>query len=77
MPHNDGGTIRDTDWVNLREGNNSTESTYGVFTARSFHIGIVQGLLIDGSVRGFSDSIDRGVWRAAGTRRGGEVSGEF
>lgn len=77
VPHNDGGTIRDTDWVNIREGNNATESTYGIFTARSFHPGIVQGLLVDGSVRGFSDNIDRGLWRAAGTRGGGEVPGEF
>lgn len=76
-PYNDGGTIRDTDWVNIREGNSATDSTFGVFTARSFHTGIVQGLLMDGSVRGFSDNIDRGLWRSAGTRSGGEVSGEF
>ena len=77
VPHNDGGTIRDIDWVNIREGNSATDSTYGVFTARSFHTGIVQGLLMDGSVRGFSDNIDRGLWRGLGTRSGGEVSGEF
>jgi prepilin-type N-terminal cleavage/methylation domain-containing protein len=77
VPHDDGGTIRDVDWVNIREGNNATESTYGVFTARSFHTGVVQGLLVDGSVRSFSDNVDRGLWRAAGSRAGGEVAGEF
>jgi len=77
VPHNDGGTIRDVDWVNSREGVSATASTYGAFTARSFHTGIVQGLLMDGSVRSFSDNIDRGVWRGAGTRSGGEVAGEF
>lgn len=77
VPHDDSGTIRDTDWVNIREGNDAAESTYGVFTARSFHTGNVQGLLVDGSVRNFSDNVDQTLWRAAGSRAGGEVSGEF
>jgi len=77
VPHLDGSTTRDIDWVNIREGNNATESTYGVFTSRSFHTGTVQSLLLDGSVRSFSDNIDRGVWRGLGTRGGGEVLGEF
>ena len=77
VPHLDGSTTRDIDWVNIREGNNATESTYGVFTSRSFHTGTVQSLLLDGSVRSFSDNIDRGVWRGLGTRGGGEVPGEF
>lgn len=77
VPHNDGGTVRDVDWVNSREGVSAADSTFGVFTARSYHTGIVQGLLMDGSVRGFSDNIDRGVWRGAGTRSGGEIAGEF
>ncbi len=77
VPHLDSGIVRDIDWVNVREGNSATDSTFGVFTARSYHTGIVQGLLMDGSVRGFSDNIDRGVWRATGTRGGGEVNGEF
>ena len=77
VPHLDGSTTRDIDWVNIREGNNATESTYGVFTSRSFHTGTVQSLLMDGSVRSFSDNIDRGIWRGVGTRGGGEVPGEF
>ena len=77
VPHLDGSTTRDIDWVNIREGNHATESTYGVFTSRSFHTGTVQSLLMDGSVRSLSDSIDRGIWRGLGTRGGGEVLGEF
>lgn len=77
VPHNDGGKILDIDWVNQREGRSATDSTYGVFTARSFHTGLVHGLLMDGSVRAFSDNIDRWLWRGAGTRSGGEVPGDF
>lgn len=77
VPHNDGGTIRDVDWVNIREGNSATDPTFGVFTARSFHTGTVQGLLMDGSVRGISDTIDRGLWRGLGSRSGGEIPGDF
>ncbi|MEZ6061151.1 MAG: DUF1559 domain-containing protein [Planctomycetaceae bacterium] len=48
-----------------------------IISARSFHIGGVNSLLADGSVRFFSDSIDLGIWRSLGTRSGGEVTGEF
>ena len=45
--------------------------------ANSRHVGGVQLLLCDGSVRFTSSNIDIGVWRAVGTRNGGEVIGEF
>lgn len=44
---------------------------------RSRHIGGVQGLLCDGSVRFFQNSIDLNVWRAAGSTQDGEVIGDF
>jgi hypothetical protein len=34
-------------------------------------------LLCDGSVRFASENIDLGLWRAVGTRKEGEVIGEF
>lgn len=47
--------------------------SYGFHAARSFHKGGVQGLLADGSVRFYSDSVDSGIWRAVATRNGGEA----
>jgi hypothetical protein len=54
-----------------------TDITYGVITARSYHAGLVQSGLMDGSVRVLTDSIDLNTYRALGTRAGGEVTGDF
>jgi prepilin-type processing-associated H-X9-DG protein len=51
--------------------------TYAAVTARSYHTGMVNTLLMDGSVRTISDTIDLDVWRSAGTRLGGEVIDGF
>jgi prepilin-type processing-associated H-X9-DG protein len=45
----------------------------GVVTARSLHPGGVNSLMGDGSVRFATDSTARQVWRALGTRNGGEL----
>ncbi len=37
------------------------------------HVGVFSVSFVDGSVRRFSDSIDNEIWRAMGTRAGGEV----
>lgn len=42
--------------------------------ARSYHPGGVLGLLTDGSVSFYSESVTLDVWQALGTRAGGEVS---
>ena len=49
----------------------------GIFAARSEHTGGIQSVLCDGSVRFMSENIDLTVWRALGTRSGGEILGEF
>lgn len=54
----------------------SASPTYAAITSRSHH-GIANVSLMDGSVRGINESFDRSVWRALGTRAGGEVVGEF
>lgn len=45
----------------------------GVFKASSSHPGGVNAVLMDGSVRFFTDGINLKVWRAVSTRSGGEV----
>jgi prepilin-type processing-associated H-X9-DG protein len=46
---------------------------YGAITARSYHLGGVNALFGDGSVRFVKSTIDGSTWRALGTIRGGEV----
>ena len=41
--------------------------------SRSYHPGVVNACMADGSVRTVSDTIDRGAWHASWTRAGGEV----
>jgi len=49
-----------------------TPGEHAVVTARSLHPGGVNVLYGDGSVQFVSDSIDLTLWRAQGTRNGGE-----
>ncbi|WP_166830805.1 DUF1559 domain-containing protein [Thalassoroseus pseudoceratinae] len=58
------------------EGNTSGLSGRWNF-ARSFHPGGVHGAMVDGSVRFFSDSIDRQIWMRLGIRNDGQVVSEF
>ncbi len=46
-----------------------------VNTASSFHTGGINVLMCDGSVTFVSNSVDRNIWRAAGTRDGQESVG--
>ncbi|MBY0513317.1 MAG: DUF1559 domain-containing protein [Gemmataceae bacterium] len=66
-----GGTTYDVDYVSA--GETSTSDTFAAVTARSFHPGGVNVLLMDGSVRFVRNSIPLASWRALGTRAGGEV----
>jgi hypothetical protein len=47
----------------------------GMVSASSHHAGGVNGLLMDGSVRFFKDSVSLPVWRALATRSAGETLG--
>jgi prepilin-type N-terminal cleavage/methylation domain-containing protein len=51
--------------------------TYSAITSRSHHLGLVHIVLMDGSVRAVSDSMDLTVWRALGSRQGREVVGDY
>ncbi len=68
------GVTYDVDMTSMRDGESATVPTYAAVTARSYHTGIVNALMFDGSIRSVGDSIDQGVWRAAGTRGGGEAT---
>ncbi|MEX0726309.1 MAG: DUF1559 domain-containing protein [Planctomycetaceae bacterium] len=74
-----GTTYAETDFNSWQEGKNGAAGnpSYAFVTSRSLHEGIVQVLLMDGSSKSISENIDLNVWRALGTRSGGEVIGEF
>lgn len=71
----------DGDYISCKErGTSATcagKPTYAAVTSRSFHTGGVNSLLMDGSTRFFSENMDVNIWRALGTRSGGEIVGEF
>jgi prepilin-type processing-associated H-X9-DG protein len=73
VPVNSSGTTYDVDWISATES--SLGDTFAAVTARSFHPGGVNLLLMDGSVRFVANSISLVTWRALGTRAGGEVLG--
>jgi prepilin-type N-terminal cleavage/methylation domain-containing protein/prepilin-type processing-associated H-X9-DG protein len=73
VPHTAGGVAYDIDVTSSREGRNMTDPTYAIITSRSYHPGTVNVLLMDGSVRSMSSTMELAAWRALGTRGGGEV----
>lgn len=75
------GSTIEGDYISCKErGTSATcagKPTYAAVTTRSFHVGTVNSMLMDGSVRSVSNNIDLTLWRALGSRAGGEVIGEF
>lgn len=69
-----GVTYKNCDFNSQQEGNSATRPSYAVLTSRSYHTGLVNVALLDGSVRSISDTTDLAVWRALGTRAGGETN---
>lgn len=70
------------DYTSCRENKNSGDCsvpgpTYAAVTARSYHAGIVNTVLMDGAVRSISDNLDLTSWRSLSTRAGNELLGEF
>lgn len=68
-------TYLQMDFNSWQEGKNgiSGPASYAMITSRSYHIGIVNVTLADGSVQSISENIDLNTWRALSTRTGGEV----
>jgi prepilin-type N-terminal cleavage/methylation domain-containing protein/prepilin-type processing-associated H-X9-DG protein len=73
VPYTNGGRIFDVDFRTSEEGDSQTEITYAAYTSRSYHSGLVNSTMCDGSVRSFNSDTDQTVWRALATRNGGEV----
>jgi len=74
VPVAGGGTTYDVDFITATESN--VADTYAAVTARSYHTGGVNAVLMDGSVRFVANGIPLAAWRALGTRAGGEVVNE-
>ena len=70
--HTDGREY-DVDFNSQQEGRSATQRTFAAVTARSYHPGVVNALLADGSTQSIGDSVALPVWRALGTRAGDEV----
>jgi len=69
----DGGK-HDVDFISKSESLSSTVPTYAAVTSRSYHSGSVKAAMMDGSVHSVASDISAQVWRAIGTRNGGEVA---
>ncbi len=76
VPYASGGANYDIDFTTQREGISATAPTYSAVTVRSWHTGSANVLLMDGSARPVQNGIGLGVWRALGTRAGGEIVGD-
>jgi len=69
--------LADGDFTNCREAKSCANPTYAAVTSRSYHAGLVNIMLMDGSVRFVSDSIDLGIWHNLGQRNDGNLLGEY
>ncbi len=62
------GGEADLDWTNQAEGTSNRVPTWAAITARSYHYGMVNVAMMDGSVRPIEDGVNLQVWRAISTR---------
>jgi len=78
IPYTDAsGVVHDIDVTSMRDGESITLPTYAAVISRSYHPGGVNVAMMDGAVRFVSSQVDWLIWRALGTREGGESLGEF
>ena len=67
----------DVDFVSRRETTPAVGPTFQAITTRSYHPGIVNVGMMDGSGHAIADNIELSVWRAMGTRAGGDIVGDY
>ena len=77
VPHTTTAGTFDVDYTSNREGKTTSETTYAAVTARSYHAGSVNILLMDGSARTISENINLITWRRLGARNDGQVLSAF
>jgi prepilin-type N-terminal cleavage/methylation domain-containing protein/prepilin-type processing-associated H-X9-DG protein len=73
VTYNDGTNSYDVDFISKTESATGTVPTYAAITSRSYHAGVVNTAMMDGSVRTVSSGVDTAIWRAASTRNGAET----
>ena len=69
-----GGVSYDIDYNSQQEGKSATQKTFAAITSRSYHNGVVNTGMVDGSIRKITDDISLRIWRGLATRDGGEVA---
>jgi prepilin-type N-terminal cleavage/methylation domain-containing protein len=72
VPYVFNGTEYDVDFTSARFGPGTPRQGYRIVTSRSYHPNGVNALMMGGNVHFIASTIDQGIWRALGTRRGGE-----
>jgi len=77
VEHIVGDISYDIDYTSCREDKSCNSPVRAAVTARSYHQGIVNALLMDGSVRAISENIDLRTWRNLSARADGNVIGQF
>jgi len=70
--YDNAGTPYDVNFISRGESLTATKPTYAAVTARSHHAGVTNAAMMDGSARAVANDISLEVWRAMGTRAGGE-----
>ena len=73
----DGTSYESINFITVTENSMPNTLTYAAVTSRSYHPGVVNVSFMDGSVRTVGNDIALDVWRALGTRSGGEIVGDF
>ena len=71
----DDGDTYNVDFVSSLEGRAANLLTFAAVTSRSHHPSLINALWMDGSVRAVRQDVHVPVWRALGTRAGGENPG--
>ena len=68
------GVAYDIDYNSQQEGKSATQKTFAAITSRSYHNGVVNTGMVDGSVTQITDAISLRIWQGLATRDGGEVA---